>query len=119
MNTPQTPTKEECTRSMSNSESVKSGSMRRWARAGSKKDLKDANTTPTTPKSQKSIGEEEQFSPITTPIPSEGFGDDFMNLSFSKRGSVMLGGKKAVNGHLRYQGGRRRAFQRPAVRYLC
>lgn len=119
MNTPQTPPKQEFTRSMSKSESVKSGSMRRWARSGSKKDVKDVDITPMTLKSQKSIEEEEQFSPLTTPIPSEGFGDDFMNISFSKRGSVMLGGKRAVNGHLRHQGGRRRAFQHLAVRCLC
>jgi hypothetical protein len=29
------------------------------------------------------------------------------SLSFSKRGSMMLGGKKAVNGHVRTHGGRR------------
>jgi hypothetical protein len=29
------------------------------------------------------------------------------SLTFSKRGSVMLGGKKAVNGHVRTNGGRR------------
>jgi hypothetical protein len=53
--------------------------------------------------------EHEYFSRLTTPIPSAGFlEDDFLdNMSFSKRGSIMFGGKKAVNGQLRFGGGRR------------
>lgn len=33
------------------------------------------------------------FIPITTSIPEDGLWDDFSNLSFSKRGSLMFGGK--------------------------
>ncbi|QSZ29645.1 hypothetical protein DSL72_004161 [Monilinia vaccinii-corymbosi] len=52
---------------------------------------------------------EEDYSPITTPIPSETLlEDDFMqSMSFSKRGSMMLGGKRAVNGQARINATRR------------
>ena len=54
----------------------------------------------------------DEFSPITTDIPTENlFGENFMDgLSFSNRGSVMFGGKKAVekpNPQARLTGGRR------------
>lgn len=78
----------------------------RWRRPTSKGSRKgDAPQPPT------SAGKdaEEQFSPITTDIPTDSLLDaDFLKtLSFSKRGSVMLGGRKAVNGHARPNGGRR------------
>ncbi|KAK3315002.1 rab-GTPase-TBC domain-containing protein [Apodospora peruviana] len=34
-----------------------------------------------------------EFMPITTPIPEDSLWDDFSNLSFSKRGSIMFGGR--------------------------
>lgn len=50
----------------------------------------------------------EEFSPITTPIPTDSLLDeDFLRtLSFSKRGSMMLGGEKAVNSQARTNAGR-------------
>ncbi|TVY56023.1 TBC domain-containing protein, partial [Lachnellula suecica] len=79
----------------------------RWKRRGSKSSRKSG--APKTPTSPGKDGEEEQFSPITTAIPTDSLLDaDFLNsLSFSNRGSVMLGGKKAINGHSRLYGGRR------------
>lgn len=61
--------------------------------------------------------EQERFSPLNTPIPSAGFmEEEFLDtMSFSKRGSIMFGGKKAVNGHLRFGGGRRQ----PSVSMLA
>ena len=83
-------------------ESIGSGSTSPWRRLGSRK-----GSLPKTPSTTKST--EEDFSPITTPIPRDGFIDaGFLDsLSFSERGSVMLAGKKAVNGHARLNGGRR------------
>jgi hypothetical protein len=79
----------------------------RWRRPSSK----GSRTSGAAPKTPTSAGKdaEEQFSPITTAIPTDSLLDaDFLNsLSFSKRGSIMLGGKKAVNGHSRPYGGRR------------
>jgi hypothetical protein len=37
------------------------------------------------------------FVPITTQIPADSFFDDLNALSFSKRGSVMFGGRRAIN----------------------
>lgn len=76
----------------------------RWRRPGSRK----STAAPRTPTSAgKSV--EEDFSPITTAIPTDSLLDaDFLDsLSFSKRGSIMFGGKKGVNGHSRPYGGRR------------
>jgi hypothetical protein len=72
-----------------------------WRRQSSKR------TSPETATPEKSSDEE--FSGITTPIPTDSLLDEnFLDeLSFSKRGSIMLGGKKAVNGQLRQKGGRR------------
>jgi hypothetical protein len=72
-----------------------------WRRQSSKR------TSPQSSTPEKSSDEE--FSGITTPIHTESLLDeDFLDqLSFSKRGSMMLGGKKAVNGHIRQSGGRR------------
>lgn len=52
---------------------------------------------------------EEDFSPITTPIPNESILEEhFMqSMSFSNRGSMMLGGTKAVNGQARTNATRR------------
>jgi hypothetical protein len=46
---------------------------------------------------------DEEFSPITTPIPSNNRLElDFMDdITFSKRGSVLLGGEKALDGQTR------------------
>ena len=91
--------------SMSKSESVGSGSGSRskW-KISSKKD----SIPQTPPAKQASTSTDTPFS-ITTAIPNESLmEDDFLDrLSFSKRGSVMLGGKKVVNGHERVTGGRR------------
>ncbi|XMA16883.1 hypothetical protein WAI453_009674 [Rhynchosporium graminicola] len=53
--------------------------------------------------------EEKAFVPITMEIPTEEFLDEDLltTLAFSKRGSVMLGGKKAVNSQARTNVGRR------------
>jgi hypothetical protein len=90
-----------------NSVSVTSsgGSFSRWRKPGSRK-----GSLPKTPPSAKMESpSEEEFSPITTPIPTDSLLDaEFLDtLSFSKRGSMMLGGKKAVNGHARQKIGRR------------
>lgn len=76
-----------------------------WKRAKSVKSVRSPTTTATSPGSKSA----EEFSLITTPIPTESLLEEgFLNqLSFSKRGSVMLGGKKAVDGHLRPNVGRR------------
>lgn len=60
-----------------------------------KKNADQRAATPKTP--------DNDFSPITTPIPSDNQLDlDFMSdMSFSKRGSVLLGGKRVVIGHTR------------------
>jgi hypothetical protein len=73
------------------SESVGSSSIGRWKKPASRK-----GSLPKTPPAR--MAEEEKFSPITTPIPTDSLLDkEFLEqLSFSKRGSVMLGGKKAV-----------------------
>lgn len=79
------------------------GSMHRWMKAVSRK-----SSAPQTPTSKEET-EEESFSPITTPIPTDSLLDEgFLDaISFTKRGSMMFGGKRAVNGHARTDGGRR------------
>lgn len=74
----------------------------RWRRPGSRK----STAAPKTPTCEEKSAEEEF---ITTAIPTDSLLDaDFLDsLSFSKRGSIMLGGKKGVNGHSRQHGGRR------------
>ena len=68
----------------------------RWRRGSGNKE-----TVPGSPKSteSKSYGSEAEFSPITTPIPTKSeLQLDFMDhIAFSKHGSVLLGGKKALN----------------------
>lgn len=68
----------------------------RWRRGSCK-----IETVPGSPRSteSKSNGSEAEFSPITTPIPTKSeLQLDFMDhIAFSKRGSVLLGGKKALN----------------------
>jgi hypothetical protein len=84
-----------------------SASVTRWRVPSMKKSFATSRTPPSAGASV-----EEEFSPITTPIPTDSLLDaDFLNeLSFSKRGSIMLGGKKpTVNGQLRQNGGRRYA----------
>jgi len=87
----------------SESPGEREGSMHRWMKAVSRK-----SSTPQTPTSKEEI-EEESFRPITTPIPTDSLLDEgfLETISFSKRGSMMFGGKKAVNGHARTNGGRR------------
>ncbi|TVY94041.1 TBC domain-containing protein [Lachnellula willkommii] len=84
----------------------------RWRRPTSK-GSKKSGAPPKTPTSAGKDAEE-HYSPITTNIPTDSLleADFLTSISFSKRGSIMLGGKKAVNGHARPQGGRRRAFGR-------
>jgi hypothetical protein len=66
----------------------------RWRRPSSSRSSK-----PKTPPTIARAASVENFTPITTSIPTDSLlEEDFLNkLSFSKRGSVMLGGKKAVN----------------------
>jgi hypothetical protein len=87
----------------SESPGEREGSMHRWMKAVSRK-----SSTPQTPTSKEET-EEESFSRITTPIPTDSLLDEgFLDtISFSKRGSMMFGGKRAVNGHARTNGGRR------------
>jgi hypothetical protein len=87
----------------SESPGEREGSMHRWMKAVSRK-----SSTPHTPTSKEET-EEESFSPITTPIPTDSLLDEgfLETISFSKRGSMMFGEKKAVNGHARTNGGRR------------
>ncbi|RDW68340.1 Ypt of gyp1p [Coleophoma crateriformis] len=89
---PQTP-------KMVKSESWGSGSMSMFKRPMSRR--------AETPKSP--VSSIQDFSPILTPIPTENLMDnEFLSqMSFSKRGSMMLGGKKAVNSQARLNGGRR------------
>ncbi|KAH6673075.1 rab-GTPase-TBC domain-containing protein [Halenospora varia] len=97
----------------------------RWRRASTKKSIPPSPKSPKTPTSAGKTGsEDEQFSPITTPIPTDSLLDgDFLNqISFSKRGSIMLGGKKAVNGHMRAGATRRQPsfsmLAQPTVKLL-
>jgi hypothetical protein len=105
---PQTPTQAHTqvptTPKARKSRSVSSGSLHRWRKHGSRK-----GSNPTTPLGNVRPTSPEDFSPITTPIPTDSLlEEDFLdNLSFSKRGSMMLGGKKAVNEQARANGGRR------------
>jgi hypothetical protein len=98
INPPQTPVPS--TPKVAERDSIGSGSVGRWRRPSLRK------STPRTPTSKST---QEEFSPITTPIPTESLIDeDFLEgITFSKRGSMMLGGKKAVDGHARSHGGRR------------
>ncbi|TVY26487.1 TBC domain-containing protein [Lachnellula hyalina] len=79
----------------------------RWRRPTSKGSRKSGAP----PKTPTSAGKdtEEQYSPITTTIPTDSLleADFLASISFSKRGSILLGGKKGINGHARPQGGRR------------
>jgi hypothetical protein len=90
------------TPSVKRTESVGERSMQRWMKAVSRK-----SSTRQMPTSKET--EEESYSPITTPIPTDSLLDDgFLDtISFSKRGSIMFGGKKDANGHVRPHGGRR------------
>jgi hypothetical protein len=62
-------------------------------------------------------GADEEYTPITTPIPTDDQLElDFMqHISFSNRGSVLLGGKKAIKDHARKIGGRRYANVIPTL----
>ncbi|CAG8954424.1 hypothetical protein HYFRA_00006051 [Hymenoscyphus fraxineus] len=75
-----------------------------WKKATSVRSVRSPAAS-ASPASQSAEG----LSLITTAIPTESLLEEgfLSQLSFSKRGSVMLGGKKAVNGHLRPNGGRR------------
>ncbi|KAB8304965.1 hypothetical protein EYC80_004280 [Monilinia laxa] len=78
------------------------GSLKRWR-------TKNSNSQAPTGTGKSTEIPEEDFSPITTPIPGESLlEDDFMqSMSFSKRGSMMLSGRKAVNGQARISATRR------------
>jgi hypothetical protein len=78
--------------SSTKSDSINSGG-HKWRRPASKAE------NPKTPLEITKTTSAEEFSPITTPIPTDSLLEaDFLDkLSFSKRGSMMLGGKKAVN----------------------
>jgi hypothetical protein len=110
--TPYTPRQVPRTPKFTKSDSMGSGSVSRWRKPGSTK-----GSLPRTPPSAAKT--EEEFSPITTPIPTDSLLDeDFLEqLSFSTRGSMMLGGKKAVSGHSRANGGRRWVSEHRDVRY--
>lgn len=96
----QSPTQASSSKVITKSPSMGSGSMR-W-KPGSRK---GSGKGPGAEKTE----EEKVFVPITTDIPTDEFLDEefLRSLSFSKRGSVMLGGKKAVNGQARENVGRR------------
>lgn len=119
--TPQSPSTVPATPNIKKSESIGSGSMSRWRKPGSRK-----GSLPKTPPSNAKMASpsEEEFSPITTPIPTDSLMDaEFLDqLSFSKRGSVMFGGKKAVNGQARQNLGRRQPsfsmLASPSIRVL-
>ena len=91
---PETPTKTLPEGNVTKSGSLSSENSNRWRRPSSSR--KSDPKTP--PKITRSVSHEE-FTPITTSIPTDSLlEDDFLaKLSFSKRGSVMLGGKKAIN----------------------
>jgi hypothetical protein len=82
------------THKLKRSGSMSSGSAHIWRRPSSSK-----SSNPKTPTKITRSRSTEQFSPITTLIPTDNLLEDgFLDkLSFSNRGSVMLGGKKAVN----------------------
>lgn len=85
-------------------------SMSMWKKPGSRQG-RLPRTPPATSANMGSPSSQE-FSPIITPIPTDSLmGEEFLDqLTFSKRGSVMFGGKKAVNGHARQNMGRRWGF---------
>lgn len=92
---PETPTKPLPGVKVKKSSSKGSNGSHRWGRPSSSRSSNPNPKTP--PTTSKSISDEE-FTPITTSIPTDSLEEDFLgNLTFSKRGSVMLGGKKAVN----------------------
>lgn len=99
--------------------SESSGSLSRWKRPGSRK-----NTPPKTPPATGQTPDEILSPTITTSIPTDSLLDaDFLDkISFSKRGSMMLAGKKAINGHARPAIGRRQPtsslLASPTVRVL-
>ncbi|TGO07158.1 hypothetical protein BTUL_0317g00010 [Botrytis tulipae] len=90
--------------SFMNNESLGSsaGSLKRWK-------TKNGNSKSPTKTGKSMEIPDEQFSPITTPIPGESLlEDDFMqSMSFSKRGSIMLGGRKPINAQARTNATRR------------
>jgi hypothetical protein len=77
-----------------------SSTLSRWRRGSIKKE-----NYPKTPQRQgnKTRGSDDDFSPITTPIPTDGQLElNFMDkISFSNRGSVLLSGKKVRKEHSR------------------
>lgn len=83
----------------------------RMANLGKKDSRVDTPKTPESGATKTFSTSDEEFSPITTPIPTDKqLHLDFMDkVTFSNRGSVLLGGKKAVNGQARTQVGRRYA----------
>lgn len=91
---PETPTKPLPEVKVTKSDSLRSENSHRWGRPASSK----SSNPKTAPKITRSASTEE-FRPITTSIPTDSLlEDDFLDkLSFSKRGSVMLRGKKAIN----------------------
>lgn len=60
---------------------------RSWARSPA------SNRKGRDPGPSQASGSDADFAPITTLIPDDSLWDDFGNLSFSKRGSIMFGGK--------------------------
>lgn len=90
---PETPTKPLPEVKVTKSGSMSSDGSNRWRRRSSSK----SSNPKTPPKITRSIPTEE-FTPITMSLPTDSLEEDFLGkLSFSKRGSVMLGGKKAIN----------------------
>ena len=92
-----------------------SSNMSRWKKQGQKKDITPGSPSPS------AVRPEEDFAPITTQIPTDNLLDEnfLQEMSFSKRGSMMLGGKKAVNAHARIHAGRRYDFSSPGGEYKC
>ena len=90
---PETPAKSLPEAKVMKSSSMSSSGSKRWRRHSSVK-----STNPKTPPKIMRSTPTEEFTPITMNIPTDSLEEDFLSrLSFSKRGSVMLGGKKAIN----------------------
>ncbi|KAE8452453.1 hypothetical protein EG329_000355 [Mollisiaceae sp. DMI_Dod_QoI] len=75
----------------------------KWRKPSSKKSNNNTAKSPT------ESAFSEDYSPITTPIPTDNLIDDewLRRIEFSKRGSIMLLGKNVLNGHARANATRR------------
>jgi len=95
----------EAAHALSVAESDSSSNISKWK----KENLAKEERTPESEVLMTTSTSAEEFSPIMTQIPTDAQLElDFINhITFSNRGSVLLGGRKAVKGQARLQGGRR------------